>query len=783
MLSVKLLDSLSDVTSLECFSREPSDVRVITPHPQAADDLRTRLQMGNSSASIEVLTISRFVSDLAADLELSGELKRKAELMLQLATIWKLKAKQVKADYFIQAYNLLTELRSYSTQQSLFDELWEQLPDDLAEVVRFFWTYLDQQDFYDEHRIYGELSSRLKASHSTDLPETIVLWGFDHLNGNQVDFFKTLSIWSHVILPVRRVVFEQSQNSDYLKWMAPDQVDAVESAYQKETKPLPCLYFPKNRLAESLKPLEGQYEKILITDKTLSWQSLSEIPFFKGHFKVEANMFEGALREIEEEMRAQDHSWSSEAVDQALEQMGKTALSSQDFRRYKVITLLQELLGEYSELSSANEQISDYDIDILIHVCELCLPRVYSAPLFYEQKCEVFDLRAMERIGRNNKLLVLISSQYASLLPNSKGLPYEVRHFLSQIGPMRSGELELVNLMEGLKDIVYHNEVLLMIEEGLEKVDYGWKSFLDQWEMAKQTAVPYQKLTTDDPLKLADGFDAEIVKKPSASRLQNYKECPRKYYYTTVEPIQNEIPLESDLSPQELGTLEHKLIQAAFEQGLTDDGPEYRRFIEQRVDEEMELLKKDLEINDRYRFVEEVRVYVLNGLRFVHLFESSYPDCRVRFEVNLAHDLGVVDRSGSIDLLVETSKGVFLIDFKRSKGSIPSSLNKLFEFEKIQLWFYALRLDELEKKVLGMGYFNLSDPDDSLLIQAQEEIVGMGFVPPKKQSWIQALNEYRELELDLIQRINSDKTFLAKPEKSDSCRFCPVQILCSRGEA
>ena len=60
------------------------------------------------------------------------------------------------------------------------------------------------------------------------------------------------------------------------------------------------------------------------------------------------------------------------------------------------------------------------------------------------------------------------------------------------------------------------------------------------------------------------------LKSISASKLQTYIDCPRKFYYQNVERVFPKLIFEQKLTPIDLGRIEHEVIEKYFEQKLKD---------------------------------------------------------------------------------------------------------------------------------------------------------------------------------------------------------------------
>ena len=101
MLSVYLYSNSKEIYDLELLDEDTKKVKIICPHPMAADALRSKL---TDQTRAEVITVSKFSSDLLSEIDPDFSLKRKADLLGQLATIWKKKLSTFAADSFFDSF-------------------------------------------------------------------------------------------------------------------------------------------------------------------------------------------------------------------------------------------------------------------------------------------------------------------------------------------------------------------------------------------------------------------------------------------------------------------------------------------------------------------------------------------------------------------------------------------------------------------------------------------------------------------------------------------------------
>ena len=135
------------------------EVLVVTPNPTIADQIRNSFK--NAQQKTESVTISKFIKDELGSLldeSLLESFRGKSELNLLLGAIWKKVGE--KNDYigFKKAFNLLTELRSYSMNPQVFETVLEHYDPELARVVQIMHQILEDMEIIDEHKSYFLLS-------------------------------------------------------------------------------------------------------------------------------------------------------------------------------------------------------------------------------------------------------------------------------------------------------------------------------------------------------------------------------------------------------------------------------------------------------------------------------------------------------------------------------------------------------------------------------------------------------------------------------------------------
>lgn len=769
---------------------------MITPSPLIADDVRQELIDAQVPSDFQVVTINRWLHDTAQMLGLEIEQVSKSKLILNLSTIWKMKGGTPRADLFFQAFELLTELRSYSTDFSHFDEVMVHLPHEITELVKVFWQILDYQELHDEHFFINQVTHQLRSK--SDDPVTspyLVIYGFGHLNGNQIDLIKTASIHSEVIIPYRKELFNESKSSDYIRWLLLE-TPKLEIDPEREKHDLEVIFFPANRMAESLKTYLGNefVDAVVCGQKDLSMTQIAEIPLDIGYFKANADIFSSEVEylfgALTESLKDNGNVLDCEVFTTIIDSLKKESLTGNqpNFRRYKICTIAMESYELYKSLSDVNENLTNYDLQILKEVVALDSPRVYiMQPSQNTLGTRVHDLRTFSQIPIESRAVVCVQSGYGSLKRPASSQSFDLRTSLASIGPVRNNDIDFLELKLDLIEFLKRPKARLFMEKGLEESEISWKEILDHFNIQESELSPYRK-------KLAPDLLAEVTrtetKRFSASRLQAYKDCPRKYYYQYLEKTDVELTIDSALEPSELGELEHAVIEKAWKTGGANSPEVIQELSFKLLKDHLQKKQKKISESEFKSAIDEITVYATNGLNVVSAIAGSLPDAQVTFEYDLINE-GDPAHAGFIDCLIRSSRGLLVLDFKRSKGSIPGSGIKLSEYEKVQLWYYLRRLKVSADELIGMGYITLADIEDSLLISGRDEgateainsgleSLDIKFKPFRNLEISSLMTKYGELEDKLISDLQMDHSFVARPVGPEVCTYCPVTLVCPK---
>src|SRR5690606_29762944 len=161
-----------------------------------------------------------------------------------------------------------------------------------------------------------------------------------------------------------------------------------------------------------------------------------------------------------------------------------------------------------------------------------------------------------------------------------------------------------------------------------------------------------------------------------------------------------------------LGEIEHAIIESYFKKQQSWDEELHRQVSFDIFSQCLEKNKINLVAHLWSKHFQEVLIYSKTGIDFLLQLKNVIPEAKFKFEQEYSDDLF----KGRVDLIVETSIGKGILDFKRSAASVPS--NKQHQnFEKIQMWSY-LAHGTKESDLLFWGYISLKEIQKSLLYTA-----------------------------------------------------------------
>ncbi len=768
---------------------ERKDAVIICPNPQLADGVR-RLFDAQNATDFDVVTIAKATSELKEFYKIEAQALRKAEILMHFGTLWKSVHGANNFEMFIQSYQLFSEFRSFTTNFDLVSEALTSLSSEQQSALSLYWRYLGQAQIMDEHSLYEQISS--SAEEAVQITEgeaprspwkNITFWGFPHLSGTQISLIKSLALVAnvHVFFPKGMIPFVHS--SDYIAWLDKDveQVEVDEAAV--ETVEIETITFAKKRLAGVLKSNFKSEDlisrEVLLCAKRAEYNLIQEVPFAPIAFKTPSDGLSSVAQGLIKRMREKYAEGMRSASDfhDVLEEQLKATYTKQDFRRMRVILQYKRLLESYFALSELNQELAHFDLKLFEEVFISTLPRMFTSALVQDgtPSIALSSLASLEQESGGDVAIVVASSHYGPLKSKESYYSEEVGEFLSVVGPLKRSEFEFQFLKLRLRELISKNRPVLVVEKGLLEHDPAWSDLLSVFTLeerencAKTTGLNERGLQDFNIMPETPPYLAPM----SASTLQLYRDCPRKFYVSKIAKLDQFKELEIEVAPNELGTLEHELIGRLFK--LSRDEDFLRAQVASSLEALLETKGKIIGRTLKENYLFEIEEAVRNGLALLDQLSNELRLTRIQFDVPLK-----INR-GEADCVVEweSSKGPRwgLIDFKRSKSSIGKK-SEVEDFRKVQLPFYLLSLGLDPEACAFMGYVNLSNPDESMLIALDHEMSS----EIKFNSLSVPASEYVGIAKDFLLKLESecrqDTQYAANPLSAQTCTFCAIRNVC-----
>lgn len=771
----------------------------VTPFPAKADALRTAWQ---ERPQTEVLTISRFTQDLfetrwGKDPQVQP--LRKSHLLLKLNAFKNSHPIYKNIDYgtFKTTYQVFSDLRSFTDAPELPDELLAPFDESVQELVKLFHAATQALGLRDEHAAIFDLTAELRAPEGLELPgrPLLIFEGFTFLTPAQLSFFEALAIRHDVIVPIPKTVLERSHAWDWpqvLK-LAAHETLVAEAAVRPE-RSWQAVSYPASNLGAVLRawrtPRFGSVQIVLGT-KTPSPGALQEIPFAdvftKRDVDVTAEARSALFQAWEERLVREPRALPGSALLGWCQEEKKRALSLKSLegmRSFKAATLVEEAIAGVPGCLDL-QPLNLFLLRLVGEVVALNAPRNSQIPLLKEEATvRLLGLRDVDSVHAELPLALCIDSSLGPIKSDHRPYSPELEKELAKLGPVKRPELDFLFLQAELSELLEHSQLTLFIEEGLLKHDLAWKQV---FEGRKLEAYPLPLDRSARPAPDYRFFAPAPGKAPdpervSASRLQDFLDCPRLYHAKRIEKLVPDVKPVSEIDARSLGDLEHKLIQLAWGKGKSWwSRPEN---LEAEIPRILREIGHPLALGpvQSAAMISEVSLYARNGLSGLEAMEKAWPGTKFEFERPLMAP-GV---QGSIDCLGSGGGTTVVIDFKRSKGTNPT-FKKWPEFEKVQLWFYlnALKREGALSENIVVGYFFFKDFEESWLAATPDvDLVRLAQdFRGKLYAWEEAgsaLTEYQAFESNLRERLAEEVKFLPLPLKDEVCGTCGLRPLCPR---
>lgn len=797
--SVIKYNSLESLLELKFSLDQHEKWKVVCPNPVLADAFREKLSLVGHNVHVETTTISKYLSELLMHYFPEKKVYRKSELFLMMATIWKMRFSSEDPSLFHQAFEILTDLRSFTLNKELIENILQQYHPVVAQAVKTFWLIMEDQEILDEHQAYHDLNEALLSPYDETIQEGlegVIFLGFTHLSANQIEVFRSLGKTRGVLLPIPKPVLEKAQWTDWVKWVETQADEFLEDEAEVSAPKAVELYsFPKGRGNSTLKKLLSQESgHVLFFKKRISFKEALEAPTRKHFFRSDLNAFSHLLtmvrNEVEDEFLHRDRPIvESEKIRQFLQEKLRNfrGNSFSDFKLLKVYQLVYKELLNYVEFSETNENFGSFDFDILWQVIELNLPRNFNIPIQKETNFSLLSLNETQKIKKLDPVYFYIEGEHDLKGGGGANYPTEVQEILFSLGPMRRSSLDIEFHIFTLKEILGQERVKLVMESGMLAHDQTLNLLFDGQELVEGQRSANEN-SFSKPIIKVDLSNYKIPEKISASRLQTYIDCPRKYYFSYIEKLGEEPKRKESIDPRLLGEAEHEIVDLYLKRHKI-----FEKELHLKLVEEVSRDKFSEAVLSKKILKEEIQVELINYSQFLILeilkLKTVDPDLKWDFELPLDSDEAV----GFIDLVITSPKfGTIILDMKRSGSSIPDPAH-IKNFTSIQVLYYLKYYKADWSEYAAFGYINLSDLSQSLIHVCNSDLelklkevdflsletvsdLGRG-----NKDYIEFFEKFDESLKEIMTSFKNDCEFQPVPKDVSACAFCPGTLICDRG--
>ncbi len=775
MLNINLLIDNKQFYNLDFINKDLS-YSIICPNTNTADNLRERLVDKISLLNIDVITISEFIRGLASKLIDNFEYKNRADLLLELSTIWKIKSKNNSYDLFMKTFDLITDLRGYSTEIYSFKEFLKEFDDNIRDVIPFLWAYIKN----DEHYCYSEISNRLNSSNLEN--NNYIFWGFYHITGVQIDFINSLSNKNNIHFFYLNSLYEQSYNFDWINWI---KGNIIKYDNYNNIDNISCITAPKGKLADTLK---SYIQHISSEDKNIDIFILSSndndilnIPFNNFYYKIREDLFKQDILKVLEEIKIKFFTNKSNKVKNEVfiryldnKVLSYAKLSNyKKFRILKIISSIKLIINKWIELSKENTIITFFDFNIFKNILIEVMPRINQYSMFEEApKRYIKTFQQVDSFNPNNKTILYITSKNDFFSKENEHYTFSMIDILKSIGPIRRRELRREINIEIIKSMVLSENTTLFIEEDLLCTHPIWSNIFSNIKINKKD-FKFELLYSKNIDYLDKFVSKELIDRTvSATSLETYIECPRKYYFNYINKLYFEPERKEDLYPKDIGKLQHSIIESYINNYNKLSLNIFNKVCLEIYNNAIEDKLLNIFVKDK-RYI-EIYNGALNGIEFLMNFYNIDSNSKFTFEKSIDNE----NIRGKVDCIIKNKQGYSIFDFKKSK--VPTEKD-IKNYIKVQLPYYIYHLGIKSDDIYSFGYINLIDIKNSIVFS---KIKGecIGDVKLKQLDIDNFLKEFKSYYDQVISKMKKDIHFNAAPIKKTSCNFCYVSNICDRGD-
>ena len=260
-----------------------------------------------------------------------------------------------------------------------------------------------------------------------------------------------------------------------------------------------------------------------------------------------------------------------------------------------------------------------------------------------------------------------------------------------------------------------------------------------------------------------ENYGGRAMNRFSASSLQTYETCPRRYYYQyieTVPPLDTREQQGRSLPPDVLGTLVHQVLEKyakwRMQNRFAEDDGVWSEYYREAVEELA---------GGRFDLAKEAEIMLRDYLHseLYQSFAAKQKFAEYEFRMLLQDGDGSFTITGYIDAVAETGRGeLAIIDYKSGQPPREGEVSKGYAW---QLTLYKMAVEHL-LRIMGKPFFNVTKAALHYLRNRSE--------------WVLPEKDYRQEIMDVCREIAGKKTEEDFAVITEHCSYCPFAYMCKK---
>lgn len=318
------------------------------------------------------------------------------------------------------------------------------------------------------------------------------------------------------------------------------------------------------------------------------------------------------------------------------------------------------------------------------------------------------------------------------------------------------------------------------------------------YDVSAPSITPVSVEKTPEVMKLLNQFRAGGDKSLSASHINNYIDCPLKFYFTALENLSEESDVQESVEADVFGTIFHRLMEVI-----------YKRFynIDVTPNALTAIINNDAYLNEvletafsKYYFKDEgnprklqgqyyligeiLKSYVKQTLK-VDIKSTPFRYIGSEYRFNTTYKVNeqlAVNFKGSIDRIDNIGDSVRIIDYKTGTGETKfKDIQQLFDSTKDKRPYQILQVF-----VYGL-FFLMQNPDTKLspavyylrsIFNDFDPKITMDKVPVNDLN--SCLPEFKDKFDEVVEEIFNPSVPFTQTQNNKNCQWCSFKDLCNK---